>query len=642
MPDLWWQKDRDEVAGVVVGTCDSLERIQGARRDRARRNIELYENKRLDGLSAEAFFSRVDFSCPDFEVLRANVARGLVHTALAKIAGKQRPKAQFVVTDGDWSVKRRAKRLERFVEAHMLAPQGGHHDAWAIGVQAYRDACVADLGVLHIEADDVEKRINIRRVLPWEILVDPNEARTGEPLNLFRVYPYDRSKLAERFPEHSQAILDAPAIARESGASDWYQGTHDTSHMVLVREAWRLPYGKVKGRHVIAIAGSLGAALVDEEWTRKFFPFEFFVWEPWMVGMHGTSLVDNVYHLVIELNASAQRMSDAERLASNVIVQAEEGAVKEEDITSNVPAAIIWRKPGSAPLEVTVPNAISSSTIQWWELLRGQCFEIPGVSQANATGAKEPGVDAAIAMRTREALSSERFSIQWQHYERVMSIGLARQILACVDELAQDDPKFAARWPGGEFLQEIRWKECKLEENQYHIQPYSVSGLVNTPTDRLQLASELFDRQILSQEGFLRVIQAKDIDTELARTNTQSRLLERYIEQWLDADEEKEADGDFRYKAPIKWMALEEAIVQVGRAYLEAELNEAPDYNLSLFIRYLQDCDALVQRVAAQKAQLAAVATGSNTANAAMGGPPGAPPGAPPAPPPGAAPPIPA
>lgn len=629
MADLWWQKETDEVAGAVVGTCDSLERIQSARRDRARRNIELYEGKRLDGLSPEAFFSRVDFSCPDFDVLRANIARGLVHTALAKIAGKQKPKAQFVVTDGDWSVKRRAKRLERFTEAQMLAPQGGLHDAWSVGVQAYRDACVTDLGVLHVEADNIEKKVNIRRVLPWEILIDPNEARTGEPLNLFRVYPYDRSKLAARFPKHKAAILAAPPIARESGASDWYQGTHDTSHMVLVREAWRLPYGEVKGRHVIAIGGSLGAALVDEEWSRKSFPFEFLVWEPWMVGMHGTSLVDNVYHLVIELNASAQRMSDAERLASNVIIQAEEGMINEEDVTSNTPATIVWRKPGAAELNIMAPNAISSSTLQWWELLRAQCFEIPGVSQANATGAKEPGVDAAIAMRTRESLSSERFSVQWQHYERVMSIGLTRQILACVEELAADEPKFAAKWPGGEFLQEIRWKECRLDDNQYHIQPYSVSGLVNTPTDRLQLASELFDRQILSQEGFLRVIQAKDIDTELARTNTQSRLLERYIEQWLDADEDKEADGDFRYKAPIKWMALEEAIVQVGRAYLEAELNEAPDYNLSLFIRYLQDCDALVQRVAAQKAQLAAMAGGAPPVPPPGGAPP-MPPGAPP------------
>jgi hypothetical protein len=124
---------------------------------------------------------------------------------------------------------------------------------------------------------------------------------------------------------------------------------------------------------------------------------------------------------------------------------------------------------------------------------------------------------------------------------------------------------------------------------------------VNTPADRLQLASELYDRGILSQDAFMRVIQAKDIDSELERTNTQYQLIDRYIEDWLEATPEAEADGSFRYRPPIKWMQLPEAIVQVGRAYLAADLDNAPEYNLDFFLRWMGEADAKIQELAAQR-----------------------------------------
>jgi len=602
-----------------------------------RRNIELFEGMRLAGLSPSSWFSNIELSSDDWDVLRVNIARGLVHTAVAKIAGKQKPKTQFVVNDGDWSVKRRAKKMERFVEANMLARQGYASDAYELGLEAERDACVADLGVLKYEPNLERKCVDITRRLPWSIMCEPLDAQSGQPQTLIEVYPYDRFKLAAQFPKFKTEILAAPEISGESGSQDFYGSAVVDNHShVLVREAYRLPFSKDKPGRRALIVGT--ADLADEDWENDFFPYEFFIWEKRFTGLYGASIVDNVYHLVGELNAAIQRMSDAERYGSNQYISAEKNSVDPRQLEGNLAKMLVEHSPGSPSPQFITPNAISSSTVQWWELLKSQCFEIPGVSQMGATGQKDPGVDAAVAMRTIENIATERFAPQWQAYERRMSVGSARQILTCGrviagsvgeknEELPDDEKqKYVVKHRAQSgFLEDLELDDFDLDEDQYQIQPYAVSGLTSTPADRLSLATELLDRQIISQDGYLRVIQAKDIDSELARTNTWSQLIEKYIESWLDATKETEASGKFLYRPPVKFMPLADIIVQVGRAYAFAELDGCPDYNLQFFIRFMGDCDREIQKINAQNAQLKAVSTGA-TAGALPGAPGALPP----------------
>ena len=634
---LWHELTGDARASAVKSTCDELDRTEGARRRRMQRNIELYEGLALSGLSPSAYFDAREMSSEDWDYLRVNVARGLVHTAVAKIAGKQKPKTQVVVNDGDWTVKRKAKKMERFAEAHMMARQGNCSDAWEQGLEAERDCCVTDLGALAYEADLENRRIDIYRTLPWQLMAGPLDAQNGDPQTLFRVRPYDVFKLAVKFPKHKDAIMSAQDLTSEPGAADFYGSMRDASRFVLVREAWRLPVSKDKpGAHAI-VAGGVDLTGGDEEWTAGFFPFEFFVWEKRIQGLYGASIVDNVYHLVHELNAAVQRMADQERHAGGLIIDVEDGTYQDEALLGNLAKSLVKRRAGKPPASITVPSAISASSVNWWQLLKGQCFEIPGVSQMSATGQKDPGVEAAVAMRTIENIATERFAPQWQAYERRMSVGSFRQIIARGREIATEVPDYAVKWNGNGFLQELKLKDFDLEDDKYQTQPYAVSGLVNTPADRLSLAGELLDRQIISPDAYARVIQAKDVDAEIGRTNTWTQLIEKYIESWLDATRETEASGKFRYRPPMRFMPLADIIVQVGRAFAFAEMEGTDDYNLQFFIRFMGDCDREIQKIKAQEAALQAAAKASAPIPMPMGVDPamaGAPP-PPEMPPPG-------
>lgn len=667
---LWWQETDEQARGeAVVRTVDQLEHVHQERRGRALDEVETYEGRALGSLAPSAFFKSTDLQSDKYDYIRANEARACVSTAIAKIAGKQRPKAQFCCSEADWSTKRKAKRLEKFVEAVMLERQNGLTDAYAVGLLMFRDCCVTDSGWIKVWADTAARKVCVQRVLPWEVLVDPNEARYGEPQNLFHVYGYDRYLLAEQFPDRADMILAANGLEEDKDGAILYGYGSDSARMIKVRECWRLPPSPDKpGKHAIVIQTPTGYADLTvskknkkgDAWTRPFFPFEMMVWEPWMLGIYGTSLVANIAGMCDELNASMQRWAEAELLASNLVIFADRDSVHKEDLEDNRPAIVIDIEPGSRDPRFHVPETTSNTSISWQKYLIERIHDTSGISEQASTGTTQLGANASgEALREENKMGSERFSIQWQNFERVMAIGCARQIVACMRELCEKEGEdIIVKWPGGDYLQEIPWSKVSLEDDAFHVQVYAVSGLVGTPQDRLALATELVDRGFMSREAYLRVIQAKDLDAELGQVNTASQWTDKKIEMWLDWEEGE--DTKKLLEPPPRWLGVQvltDMILRVGIAYLEADIAGAPQENLSFFEQFMWRTSQVVDEQSAHEAELKGATTGNTAATQAIqaatpGGPP--PPGAAPAPavavhvtppapaaPPGAPPPVP-
>ncbi len=603
----------------MIATVDSYSSEQEQRRKRALHNLRMYEGRTLGELNPRSYYDSNGYTTEDGDIYRVNLARALVSTAVAKIAGKQRPKAAFCATEADWSVKRKAKKKERFVEAAMLARQGNHHDAYSVALLAFRDACVTDVGVLKFWADKQGRRVAIDRVLPWELVVDPNESRSGSPLNYFHDYGYDRFKLLERFRDvkgAEEAIMTAPAISDNYVGGFGRGSVRDKARQVRVCEAWRMALSEDRpGAHALVV-GDFDLTQ-GEKWTRAFPPFEFIMWEPWFMGAFGTSLIDIAGPLCNEYNAAFERWASAERLGSNQRTYYRKNSCDKAALETNEACIAIEVAEGAEFPQDSTPQTMGQASIEWQNTLKQLVYEVPGVSQMDATARKEPGITADVAIRTMQNIGAERFAVQWQQYERVVAIGSTRQILACVKELEEDGEGVVFRFPAGSVLEELKSSDFNdYDVPDEAIQVQVVSGLVNTAADRLDLGEKLFGMGILSKEGFKRVIQYKDIDGELASESEQSTLLEKYIERWLDAEapvKGKKAQPKKPYTVPVslKWMNLEEAIIQVGRAAMQAELDECPDYNMKFFLDFLKLADKEIQKRAAAQSQLAGASGGA-------------------------------
>lgn len=600
----WHERSTSEAARSVRDLVEWLWEQSAHQRQRALASISQFEGRDLRSLGPDAFKSCEDYRGDGYDRLHVNAARSIVQGVVAKVAGRTRPKCQIVASGADWATKRKGKKLERFVEAQMSQPQGRYRDAWAIGLRAFKDACsTIGRGTIKVFADHDAGKVVLERRLPWQVMTDPVEVHAGAPpLSRFERAAYDCDVLIARYPEFRDEIWAARGRGLDGVEGAAGAGSGRGADMVIAYEAWRLAVNGKGGRHVICVDGAM---LASEDWTRNEFPFVDIYWEEETLGDGGQSLCEEIASLNDELNYSVEKMREKQRLGSTLVGSYEEGSVDEALLQSNENGLWIPRKVGTAPPTWTPPGAFSPSDLEWTNLQYRWAYETSGQSYADSTGAPEPGVKSGTAIRLRAAVKSERFSVQANSYEQMMSVDIPRHIIACTRELAEEDPKFKVRWAGSKFLREIPWADVDMAEDMYVLEPQAVGGLVNTPEDRVALGETLYNAGIIGKDGFVRVIQFKDVESEMERTNQQNALVERYIEDWLDATPESVNEGGFKYRAPIPFMNHAEAIIQVATSYMAAELDGAPDFNLEFFRRFMTECDEQIMKIEARKAQLA-------------------------------------
>jgi hypothetical protein len=649
----WWALKGDDRARQAKVTCDAIMLYQYGRLSRARRNLSLYEGRNLNALHPISYLTDVDapeLTQPTREEIIANVARGVVSTAHTQICSKQQPKAAFCANSSDWSTKRKAKRAERCVEAVNLARQDGYADAWELYSDCMLDAiCGFDQGVAkfwpEFSTDGKKGKIRIAHCLPWEVAFSVDELKHGNPQNVFHTYGYDRDVLKSIYPEFTDEIEAAPGYEADSNTSNDNVSTflNDAGNQVKVREAWRLPIDEdTPGAHALVV-GETDLLGGDEPWERPFFPFLRFMWEKQRVGGYSLSLIDIVYNACSEHSMSLDRWSQAERLCSNLYGTYVEGTVDPDFLARNdvgiwIPVKPTPENPNPQPPTWTVPNTVAEASIKYQDTVKGLIYEISGVSQGTAQGSTEPGVTAGSAMRQLVNNASGRLGMQFKAYGRKVAVEATRQILACAKEIIDAGAELQVTLVRGKQSKTYDFAENYVDLPDESIQVDEVSGLVNTAADRLQLASELLDRQIISKESYLEMIQAKSAVADLEHENETTHWIEAQIEAWLDfepGDAEREPDDPkyFRYRAPIKFIGLDgltDMLVRVAHEYLRADADDAPDYCLSWFEQFMGDADAMIQRLAQQQASLQALSKSSNGAAGMAGMAP--PPTGPPAP----------
>lgn len=601
----WNEIDGDDDAGrEVAGIVDWLRTNDSARLQVYKDRLSRFEGCAIPGLEPAAMLKVGTYSSDRYRRLTWNLPRSLCQTVQAKIGGKNRPKVQFVTTGASWRQRRRAYHLDRFAEAQFHLKQGVHGNIWMVGALLLLHALALGDGFAYVYANDVDEQVAVEPVFPWQLFVDSNDAAQGRPRCLFLVRPFDRDELAAQYEEADKktAIRMAQAIDKDGKqAGAYFKSGNRSVEQIEVIDAWCLPVTKGQpGQHLRYIDGK---TLDREDWTRPEFPFVHQQWAQRLQGYWGESLIGEVAEVSDEINAVVQRLSDVVKLTGKATCLYPDGSIEPNDLASNDDANNIKYDPNIGKPEWVNPEPFDHATVEWLRMNLEQLYALPGVSQMAATARKEQGVTAAVALRTIDDMQTERLGTQQNGYE-LMYVELARHMIACTRELAAKNPNYSVKWPGKSFLREIKWKDVDLPEDQYIMRPDPVSGLKNTPPDRLQLAQDMFGAGIFSQPSLEQSILYLNSKDHLQGGDKQSQLIERYIESWLDATPESLEDGTFKFRSPFPFLNLPAAMLQVAEAFVEAQLDEADDFNLDFFLRWLEQADELVAERAAKQAAL--------------------------------------
>lgn len=579
-------------------------------RARARRQIERYYGMSLDpAMSIASMMLRDDLP------LVWNLTRSFIGTVVAHVGANSDPKTQFVTSNADWATQRKAKKLDQFVEALALQPALPFTSVSELRTAIFRDACLFRRGAAQVSADAENACVLTERVLPWELLTERRDARYNNPSELCRAYPMSRHALRDWFPERADDIdgaKEATSIELELEFGLDASSVKVSHDHVQVYEIWQNATGPKKpGRHILVLEG-VTPALIDEEYSLTYPPFAFLYWDHPLIGGSSQSLADEVAPLEDEINRTVLRLADSARRTSLNVIFRKQGSVDKDEL-EDTKDAITVEYNGDQPPQMVQAQAINQSMVDWVELQKATANDICGVSDMAQTGDREPGMTSGAAVRAVGAQQTIRFSWLWKQVE-AWQVRWATLAVHAVRTIADENPKFAVRWPGKGFLKSIPWKDVDLTEDQYVIQTYAVGESKGTPQERMQRAEEAFTKGVITIQAYQAIMQGtQDYDSETREQGIQRELVEQYMDNWLDATDEQMASnyidedrGIQLVPPPIKYLKLDDAILQVALGYMQAELDGAPDANRKLFLNWLEMADTMLQQQLQRQQELQA------------------------------------
>ena len=293
----WWNAPKGEAARQLAAWMDNIERGSWSKRYA---NLAFY--RYLTGrptaptsynYSATARPSSVNiYSRAQFEVPRYNVLKQCSDALGARVY-KERPFIQVCPIAGDFKARIKSKKLSRWLDASFY-----DLELWPLIEQCGEDCRTWGSAFLKVDVNPVDNEVRATRVLQDEVIIDENECNAGEPQRLALRIFVNRDDLIQTYgdnPEALEAIRHAPKA--ENGL--YFGADLDLTNVVVLREAWSLPRGKVKGRYVLACGNY---AFVDKEYKRKTFPLAKLVFQDLSTSWFGMGMPEMVLGLQREVD----------------------------------------------------------------------------------------------------------------------------------------------------------------------------------------------------------------------------------------------------------------------------------------------------------------------------------------------------
>lgn len=551
----WWEdKDPNKAAGLMLSSAAYLKETQAYRYRQAATYARLYGNQSLYSF-AGTNISKMDqtYGLPQ-ERPTFNLIQSVVDTLVSRLS-QSRPAPVFLTDNSDYKQRTLAKKLNNFTAGEFY-----HTKAYEIAPAVLRDALVTGTGIVHV-FETPDNRVGLERVLLTELLVDQNEAMYGDPRQMYRIKLVDRDVLLANFPNKEREIMLAAKGTPDNSADS----SKTVSDLVMVVEAWHLPSGEnVKdGRHMLAISSG---DLLDEEYTKKKFPFVFMHYSPRLLGFWSQGVAEQLMGTQLELNSILFTISRAIKLVGVPRVFQEDGS-KVVAAHHNNEIGVIVRYRGTKPSYEVAPCNAPELYAERDKLIQ-YGFQQSGVSALQASSQKPAGLDSGEAIRTYDDISTDRFAALSRRYDN-MFIDLAYQIIDKAKDICERENKYSTVYPNKNGTKEINLKKADLIEDNFIIQCFTQSSLPKDPAGRLQKVTEMVQSQMISLQEGRRLLDYPDLEQIEKLANAGEERIFQILDEIIE---------NGKYSPPDPFMDLQLATTlttQYINLYSQAKLEES-------------------------------------------------------------------
>jgi hypothetical protein len=562
---FWW-----EVTGAphseIMSFVSALDDEQGYRKEDNLNSLRLFGNSDTVGLSLGEYSKR---NVQKDGSPSLNIVHSMCTTVTSRIT-KSRPKATFLTSGGNWSAKRKAKLLDKFVSGQFYET-----DIYTIAPRIFLDATVFGTGIMKIY--EVGGKVKIDRIFPNEVIVDDTEALYGEPRQIFQRKFVSRRVLSSLYPEVKQQIMDNDV------KSDSYGNERNTSNeQIECVEAWHLPSGEgaEDGRHVICLDN---VTLLDEPYTKSYFPFVFLKWTDRLLGFWGQGLAEQLSGIQSEINKLLLQIKLQMTLATPKVFVEVGSKISKAHINNETWGIIEYS--GTKP-DFHVPMTTSPEIFSHLDRLYRRAYEIAGVSELAAQSRKPGGLDSGRALREFHDIESERFMVIGREYEGMFMEAARQMVDIARDVSSRDGDDYKVLSHNNREIELVTWGKINLDSDSYVMRIYPTSLLPATPAGRLATVEGLFQSGLIDRNAALALLDYPDLEAyhkvELAFIDDVDLLIENMLEKGI-------------YSPPEPFSNLQFAIQRIQSAYIRAKVDGAPDGRLDLLRRYIESAVLLLQ-----------------------------------------------
>lgn len=549
----WWlASNQDDLCGQLLGTAAYLKETQQYRYRQAAIYARLYGNVSLYNFIGSNI-NKIDSSTglpsdrPTF-----NLIQSCVDTLISRIS-QSRPSPVFLTDNSDYRERRLAKQLNNFILGELYQTKA--YDKAAV---ALRDALVEGTGILKIY-QTVDNKVGIDRILLTELLVDQNEAKDGDPRQLYQLKLVDRDVLIGQVG--NKKIIEKAVQAYPDNSAD---SAKSVSDLVMVIEGWRLPSypGADDGRHTIACSSGI---ILDEKWKKDKFPFVFLHYSQRLAGFWSQGLAEQVMGTQLEINSLLYTISKAIKIMGVPRVFQEDGS-KIMSSSHNNDIGVIVKFRGTKPLYEVAPCNAPELYTQLQRLI-DYGYQQTGVSAMQASGKKPAGLDSGEAQRVYDDIATDRFAALSRKWDNIF-IDLAYLIIDTAKDIATETGSYTTIYPNKNGIKEINLPEISILDNPYVIQCFNMSSLPRDPAGRMQKITEMIQSGMITVKEGRRLLDYPDLEqVEKLANSSEERIL-----QILD-----EIVEDGKYTPPDPFMDLTlamELVTQYYNLYSSAKLEE--------------------------------------------------------------------
>lgn len=507
--------------------------------------------------------------------LRFNLVQSVVDTLANKIS-KNSPRPTFLTDNGDWGMRQKAIKREKFVFGQFMKSK-----IYDQTKAALYDCLIYGDGFVKVYSE--HKDLKISRVNRLELFVDEMESINGSPRSMYQVCYADKAGLQAMYPDKAKQI-----DAQNSVLPPFYMSAPNYQTVVQVVEYWKLPTkdskGKLIGGEHHLLVGDV--SLVSEEYEREKFPFAKIGFIPNVVGYWSKGVAETILDDQVELNRSLRTMSASFRLAAipTVIYDVASGIIKGQ-FSNDVGRMISYDgRTGQAPQFFT-PVAVNSDLMNHVNQTIERAYGKVGLSQLTAQSMKPAGLNSGKALREYNDLETERFAALAKSWEN-LHMQLAELCLLEGKDITEKYGKYAVLAPDKKGCSLINFKDIDMDDDTYYIQVYPSSMLPKTPSGRLEYVQELIGSGMVDPQTGLSLLEFPDIEKYARLETAPKEDILATIDYMLDSDE---------YLPPETFQDLQYGIKMMNSAYLRYKHEGCPEEKLDLLIRWINDAMVLMQ-----------------------------------------------